>query len=348
MLSFQRLFLLGAVELSNTQAVSQPKQGRASLLFLLVLGQILALLFVFALARLFFYDRSLVLIWINMYTLYFYLPAYLILVLALALRQKALAAAAVGIIIFHLFLVVPTLIPTTNFGKTAPAGETVRLFNANLLFLNEETDAMIAEIEQADADVLVFQEYTPAWDAAFNESWMAEAYPYRLMDSEDSPFGAAIWSKRPLTDTVATAWGNTTDLNGTLHTTIEIDGQPVRLQNVHPPPPFGQSEKWNAIRDEIRETAVAEPLPLILIGDLNMTQHNRQYKALLNEGFYSLHQELGKGMTVSWPNGTRLLPPPVRLDHAFISPELVGVSLYDGIGAGSDHRPFVVDVALGD
>lgn len=106
----------------------QPKRGRMQTIVLIVLGQALAFLFVAVMARLFFYDRSLMLIWFNVFTIYLYLPAYLIFVVALVMREKLLATAAVAIILFHLILSIPPLIPRANFA--VPAGEVVRLFNA--------------------------------------------------------------------------------------------------------------------------------------------------------------------------------------------------------------------------
>ena len=327
----------------SEQAVTQPKRGRGRLLFLLALMQILALLFVAGLARLFFYDRSLMLIWLNLFAFYLYLPAYLILVIAILMREKALAITAVGIIAFHLTLVVPPLIPRANFDEAQPAGEVVRLFDANLMFDNPETDAMIAEIEQADADVLIFQEYTSVWDGAFMGSWMESAYPYRFLNIIDSPFGSGIWSKRPLSDTEI--W-NTNGIE-MVYATIEIDGLPVRLHDVHPPPPMRNYPRWEQMHNEIRQSAADESIPVVLVGDFNMGQHNLFYKNLLNQGFYSLHQELGRGMATTWPNGKENAPP-VRLDHAFVSPELIGLFITEGIGAGSDHRPLIIDIALSD
>lgn len=200
---------------------------------------------------------------------------------------------------------------------------------------------MIAEIEQADADVLVFQEYTSAWDAAFGRSWMDEAYPYRFLNVIESPFGMGIWSKRPLID--PTIWH--TEGVPMVQATIQIDGQPVRLHSIHPPPPMRNYARWMRMQEDIRKTAVDEPIPVMLIGDFNMGPHNRLYKELLDQDFYNLHQELGRGMAISWPNGTRNVPP-VRLDHIFVSPELIGLSINEGMGAGSDHKPLIADVAF--
>jgi endonuclease/exonuclease/phosphatase (EEP) superfamily protein YafD len=336
--------LLGMETLMAKQTTKPPsKRGRMRTIVLLMLGQAMAFLFVAVMARLLFYDRALMLIWFNLFTVYLYLPAYLIFAVSLVMHEKALAIAAVAIILFHLVLIVPPLIPRADFAETVPTGEVVRLFNANLLFTNTNHEAMIAEIEQADADILLFQEYTSAWDAAFSRSWMDEAYPYRFLNIIDSPFGSGIWSKRPLTDT--TIWS--TEGVPMVQATIQIDGQPVRLHDIHPPPPMKNYARWARIQDDIRKTAVDESIPVMIVGDFNMGSHNRFYKNILDQGFYSLHQELGRGLAISWPNGLRNVPP-VQLDHIFVSAELVGLSINEGIGSGSDHKPLIADVALAD
>ena len=57
------------------------------------------------------------------------------------------------------------------------------------------------------------------------------------------------------------------------------------------------------------------------------------------------HDALGRGLATTWPNG--LFPvPPLRLDHVLASADVVPVAVREGIGAGSDHRPVVVDVTI--
>ncbi|MCB8943718.1 MAG: endonuclease/exonuclease/phosphatase family protein [Ardenticatenaceae bacterium] len=320
-----------------------PRSGRriASMLFFGANAQILAILFVIALGRLLLYDRTRVFVWINMYTVYIYLPAYLILLVGLLARRKYLAMAAGGIIVFHLFLILPNMTRAIHFNEETTVGESIRLFSANLTKNNEHSAEMLAEIEQADPDVLLFQEYTPLWDSAFSQSQLVETYPYRLLNVEEGPSGSSIWSKRPLHDT--DIWF--AERVYITSATIEISDQPVRLHNIHPLPPLMHFRRWDPMMDKIRQGIMTGTIPVIAIGDYNAGPYNRQYQALLDEGLHNLHDELGRSLATTWPNGLQPAPP-VRLDHAFVSSEIVGLSIREGVGLGSDHKPVIVDVAL--
>ena len=328
---------------SKDVQLAPPRSGRRiiSALFFGVNAQILAFLSILALGRLLFYDRTIVFVLINTFTAYVYLPAYFILLVGLVARRKYLAIVAGGIVVFHLLLFLPSLIRANDFGGETAVGESIRLFSANLNMFNHESEAMFAEIEQVNADVLLFQEYTLHWDEAFSQSQLVEAYPYHLIDIGERSFGTAIWSKRPLQDTEI--W--LAEQIYLTSATIEISGQPIRLHNMHPMPPQYSYGKWDPMMDTIRQRLVAEPIPVIAMGDFNMGPYNKQYQALLNEGLRNVHEELGQTMATTWPNG-RLAMPPVRLDHVFISSGIIGLSISEGVGVGSDHKPVIVDLAL--
>ena len=85
--------------------------------------------------------------------------------------------------------------------------------------------------------------------------------------------------------------------------------------------------------------------PLIVAGDFNATLHAGGIRALRDVGLLDAHEALGRGLATTWPNGM-FSAPPLHLDHVFLSPHLVPVAVTEGHGAGSDHRPVIVDVAV--
>jgi endonuclease/exonuclease/phosphatase (EEP) superfamily protein YafD len=85
--------------------------------------------------------------------------------------------------------------------------------------------------------------------------------------------------------------------------------------------------------------------PLIIVGDFNVTQHSEIYQQLTSGALQSMHEALGRGYAATWPNGRYLLPP-VRIDHAFASPDIECVSISEGRGAGSDHKPLILDIRV--
>jgi endonuclease/exonuclease/phosphatase (EEP) superfamily protein YafD len=86
-------------------------------------------------------------------------------------------------------------------------------------------------------------------------------------------------------------------------------------------------------------------LPTIVAGDFNATQYNHWVGRLGELGLQSAHEARGRPLATTWPNGRRAVPP-LRLDHVLLTGELFPLAVGEGDGAGSDHRPVVVDVAV--
>jgi endonuclease/exonuclease/phosphatase (EEP) superfamily protein YafD len=69
------------------------------------------------------------------------------------------------------------------------------------------------------------------------------------------------------------------------------------------------------------------------------------YEQLEADGLRSAHEDRGQGYAVTWPNGARWIPP-IRIDQAFVSPEVECISIREGRGAGSDHKPLILDLRV--
>jgi endonuclease/exonuclease/phosphatase (EEP) superfamily protein YafD len=66
---------------------------------------------------------------------------------------------------------------------------------------------------------------------------------------------------------------------------------------------------------------------------------------LTESGLRSAHDDRGRGYATTWPNGQNLCPP-IRIDHALVSPEIEVESIREGRGRGSDHKPLILDVHI--
>jgi endonuclease/exonuclease/phosphatase (EEP) superfamily protein YafD len=84
---------------------------------------------------------------------------------------------------------------------------------------------------------------------------------------------------------------------------------------------------------------------LVAIGDFNATQYSLVYEQLKAGGLRSAHDDRGRGCATTWPNGMVLVPP-IRIDQAFLSAEVVCQGIAEGVGRGSDHKPLILDVQL--
>ena len=144
---------------------------------------------------------------------------------------------------------------------------------------------------------------------------------------------------------------------------ITVDGQQIMLFNVHLAWPFiteggrggitpddvpylglllnyEESERNTQLR-ALLDQVEAETLPVIVAGDLNMSQHSLIYSelALLLEDAF---RETSGGLGHTWPSHTPLL----RLDYVWYSDGLQALSTNIGDDIGSDHLPLAVTLEV--
>jgi endonuclease/exonuclease/phosphatase (EEP) superfamily protein YafD len=84
---------------------------------------------------------------------------------------------------------------------------------------------------------------------------------------------------------------------------------------------------------------------VVVLGDFNATQHSRVYKQLKADGMRSAHEDRGRGYATTWPNGKQPIPP-IRIDQAFLSPSVECISIDEGVGRESDHKPLLLDLRI--
>lgn len=301
------------------------------------------LLLAFVIARLVRPDSNLLLIWANAYTFWIYLPAYGIALFAGAFQRWYLLGAAGIVAAFHLAWVLPDYRPAEDIPAEAREAPMVRLMTTNVYFGNADYSGIAEEILEEDPDILFLQEYGPKLEAELRESGVEDAYQHKKIAYENEFFGLATYSRLPLVDVEVFEAGG----RPVIAVTVEVDGNPVRLYNVHPTSPgIGQAlaHDWNNGWQTIVEEAEDEELPLVIAGDFNMNQHHRWYNELKDNGMDNCHEERGRGNATTWPQQRKLRP--IRIDHVFHSDALVCMSVEEGRGDGSDHRPVIAELAI--
>jgi endonuclease/exonuclease/phosphatase (EEP) superfamily protein YafD len=102
---------------------------------------------------------------------------------------------------------------------------------------------------------------------------------------------------------------------------------------------------WNEMMAQVLDLARESSGPLLVGGDLNTTPHQAWFRRLLASGMRGAHEDAGRALATTWPNG-RLMVPPIRLDHLLVSEELRVLSVREGEGRGSDHQPVIADLQL--
>lgn len=269
------------------------------------------------------------------------LPAFPIAVVAAVRNRRALALTAAGVAVALLVLAAPIAFPGRR-PAVAPDAARLRITFANLFRENEEPSAAAAVMDH-DADVVAVVELNPVM-AAHLEAAGASRYRYRLTQPSFSSEGLALYSRFPIVEGGIRPIGSRLGLEARL----DVDGQPVRLFVVHPFPPIFNgrlSAEWSMSLAAIGDEATSPGPPTIVVGDFNASRWHPPFRKLLRRGLRDSHEWLGHGFSASWPNDWRT-PPFVRLDHALVGPGVVPTAV-DDIGVpGSDHRGFVVDLAV--
>jgi endonuclease/exonuclease/phosphatase (EEP) superfamily protein YafD len=230
--------------------------------------------------------------------------------------------------------------PSGAAASPACAGPSITVATVNVQFSNPRPEAFRAWLATQPADLLVIQEVTEAW-AALIESM--PSYPYRHVVSRADPYGLAVLSRLPLE---SVAW---VDLAGdglpSLAGIVDAGGQRVRFLGLHTHWPITPS--LAAARDEALRNAAAlasaADLPVVLLGDLNLTPDSPAFDGLLEQG--GLRDTLrGRGWNPTWLAG--FWPLALRIDHVLVSSELCVEQAEVGPAIGSDHRPVIATLRL--
>lgn len=244
---------------------------------------------------------------------------------------------------------------------TSAAADAPRLsvLTYNLKAQAVNVDMLIAVIRDSGADVIALQELSiPA--AARIEVELNALYPHQALHPQPEPAfaGQGLLSRYPIQsdDYWLIHYGHQ-------RVQLDVNGQVLIVYNSHPTPPFfthdffsqGHLQRKEEVIDIMRRVQ-AEPddVPLVLMGDMNLTDQSTDYWRIA-EHLIDTHREVGWGMGFTFPNfgmtNARLsfLPPVARIDYVFHNASLFGVEtrILPNTG-GSDHFPLYVVLAFGE
>lgn len=224
--------------------------------------------------------------------------------------------------------------------KTKPAAS-FKILQANVLFLNQDSDALQKLIAAENPDVIALSEINAA-HAAFLKK-ITTAYPYYLIEPSRDARGLAFLSRL---HTLAIKRVSFADASVPAHVaTLDINGHTVRILSLHPRTPL----HGLALRDAdfaaiTKEFSARKDTPLVVTGDFNATPWCPALKKL-KTGLSLTDARQGYGLSGTWPVW---LPAPLRLpiDHVLVS-EKISVQDYTLAPAiGSDHLPTVAVLSL--
>jgi endonuclease/exonuclease/phosphatase (EEP) superfamily protein YafD len=216
-----------------------------------------------------------------------------------------------------------------------------RIFFANVLATNHDFGPSWSEIERANPDVVVLAECTRFSDRSFRKTPAMAAYVDTNGQRRTQIGEVKVYSKLPI-KSESQHWiaGRVVQI-----VDVELGDKSLRVIGIHAPRPQLPAYDYFGFWERMIPLLTAEAGPVVIIGDFNATEHSLVYKQLKEGGLRSAHDDRGRGYATTWPNMHWPLPP-IRIDQAFLSPDVECLNIFEGRGKGSDHKPLVVDVAL--
>ncbi len=209
---------------------------------------------------------------------------------------------------------------------------TVASFNS--LYDNEQVEAVRAEIERLDADIITLVELGPNKHGLLKV--LAERYPHQAECFAMDYCHLALLSKFPLENSSArTGWDGPPMIVAKLG--AEFGGLTIigahTLRFPHALAQFRQIKALSGFIDTL-------PGHKLVMGDFNATPFSRITSTLANQtGLRRLT------WLPSWPSHVHL--PQMAIDHIFASPGIRALeSERIGQSAGSDHYPIIIRLAV--
>jgi endonuclease/exonuclease/phosphatase (EEP) superfamily protein YafD len=224
--------------------------------------------------------------------------------------------------------------------STGCAGPVVTVATANVLYSNSQREPLLDWLETRPADIVILQEVTEAW---VRDLTARTAYPNKHLLPREDAYGIGVLSRWPLESV------SLVDLAGDGLPSIAgvalVGTQRVRFLGVHTRWPVAPS--LARLRDEAlhgaADLAQATDLPMVMLGDLNVTPDSPAFERLLHGG--ALRDALaGREWRPTWQ--ADFWPLALRIDHILASPGMCVEQASVGPPVGSDHLPVLARLRL--
>lgn len=273
----------------------------------------------------------------------------LVCVLLLLFSARKLYALIPGIVVFiSLGLVLPIYfqgpqkIPTATDAVNQPTYNELGVLFMNVHASNTDYDAITAEINRFDPDILCVAEASATAAkqiAAQNEQFTTLEYV-----EGGGVFDMALLSKHAPSEFVPSTFGRQ-DIPALL-STYEVDEQKLNIICAHPVPPVSatSTQDRNQHVDGLAQWVSSQSNSTVVIGDMNLTPWSPNFAVFIDEsGLRDARQRYGYHGT--WPTW---LPRSLRIpiDHTFVSEDMTVVDRQVGKKVGGDHLPVYIRLRI--
>jgi len=261
----------------------------------------------------------------------------------LAATGEPLAALGFGVAAVNALIAAPLLFSRRALKTGVSLGQSpaIRLASINVYYRNRQYQRVIDFIARERPDAVVLVEINRAWEEALGG--VGEEYAHRYTARGKRGKGIMLLSRWPLI--AAGMLPGYSDVQSALAATLQIHGQSVQLLGVHATWPMGRrrSRLRNQQLQFLGEFARAQPGPLVILGDLNISPFSPHFQAFLAAGHLRSAAQ-GHGWQPTWP--TFLPPAGIQIDHALTNAGVAVTRFWRGAAVGSDHLPIVIECVL--
>lgn len=321
------------------------RQRRLPIYVAVPLWTVVALLAVVVVMRLVAWDDVEPFAVLNAFTVFVYLPAWIVLLVAMLGRRYILAAAALLIVVAQVVFLAPELTAAGPVPAWTTHAATLQLLDANTDQTNTSLEGYVREIEQVRPRLVTMEETNRVVSAELNEAGVLEDLPYQINIMRHDSGGFFVASRYPLTHTrIVYSYGRPL----IVQTTVELPSGPQPLWVVHTIAPLPSSfSQW---QDDLafigRLLRTRGTTDLLVAGDFNATWGNRGFRAILDTGLTDGAAARGKPFDMTWNQFDHPLPPLARIDHVLTGPGVAVTRIRTDNGPGSDHRDLIATVAV--
>ncbi|MFC6093798.1 endonuclease/exonuclease/phosphatase family protein [Saccharothrix lopnurensis] len=255
-------------------------------------------------------------------------------VLALLLRRWGVAVLVLSLAAVLVAAVAPRAFPDS---RPVGVGREVTVMASNFLVGKADAEVVVDLVRRYRVDVLAMQELTPAMARDLDRAGLGLVLPHRHLLDEPGGSGSGIASRYPVSARELTAPGSLRQARAL----VDLPGDDLDIVSVHPMPPVveGGPETWQRDLAGLPERELGGPVR-VLAGDFNATLDHVALRRLLNSGYVDAADQVGAGLTPTWPAGA-LWPPPVTLDHVLVDGRCPVESFEVVDVPGSDHRAVI-------
>jgi endonuclease/exonuclease/phosphatase (EEP) superfamily protein YafD len=282
-------------------------------------------------------------------------------------RRRYWGAVLVAVSLFAFEYGAPITVWATAQVETAERPEPtdeLSILTFNVWGYSDSSETARAIISQGTPDVVVLQELSPYLVPALVEE-LGVLYPYRLLEPGEGPLGGGVLSRYPLRYARLPAGSPL----GAFAQVVEVEAgeRAFTLYNVHLEAtgalaylqsggPVGRAVRASYERRERQVAQLIEDLarrqgPVIVAGDMNMTDQTDAYRALAGL-LEDAQREAGRGFGHTFPayggrfGGLPIFPRMVRIDMLFHSDAWAALECRVVSEHGqSDHLPVLARLA---